>query len=72
VADEMVARLEQSGYQLRVLLEVDTLHGRARRKPRPVEDHELEAIGERLLSPPCQGAVRDAPVNEHEPFHGRF
>jgi len=46
VADEMIAGLEQLGDERTVGLEVDPVDGRIRRKAGPVEDDELELLGE--------------------------
>jgi hypothetical protein len=67
--DEVVARLELAGDELRVLLEVDTFHRRVGREPRPVEDGKLEPLGQWELSPPGCVASHDTSVNEEETFH---
>ena len=48
----MVARLEQLGDELGVGLEVDALDGRIRWETRPLENDELEAIGQRRPARP--------------------
>jgi hypothetical protein len=50
----------------RVLLEVDTAGVRAGRESWPVEDDELEFVGERTLRGPARVAVADAAVDESE------
>jgi hypothetical protein len=49
-----------------VLLEVDALDGRVRRKPRTVQDDELEFVRERPLRDPRRVPVPDAAVHEDE------
>ncbi len=68
----MVAGLEQLRDELRVRFEVDPLDGWVRRKPRPVENDELEPLGQRKLRAPGRAATDDTAVDEHEAFHRRF
>ena len=74
VAGEMVAPLEPLGDPAAVLLEVDRGDRRPGREAGPVEDNELETLGEGGLRRPGRGAVADAAVDEHESGprgHGR-
>ena len=67
--DEVVARAEQLRQPHRVRLEVHALDRRVRRKARPLQYHELEALGERALRAPRPGAADHAAVHEDETFH---
>jgi hypothetical protein len=69
VSDEVVSRLEQVRDERGVDVEVHALDGQPRRKPGPLEHHELEALRERLLRPPGRRTPDEAAVHEDEPLH---
>jgi hypothetical protein len=69
MADEVVAGLEAVRDQPRVDLEVDALDGRVGWEAGALKDDELEALRERLLRPPREGAADHAAVHENEPVH---
>src|SRR4051795_11396033 len=73
MADEMRLRLDELLEPDRLVLEVDALDVRSGRKAAPVRDHELEAVGERLLRAPGEFAVDDAAMHEEQarPAHVR-
>jgi F0F1-type ATP synthase assembly protein I len=62
----MGTRLEHLRDEARVRLEVDRLRLRVRRKPGPIEDDELEPLGQRQHRSPRRPPVRDAAVHEHD------
>src|SRR2546427_1384987 len=57
---------EQLHHEGRVLLEVDALDRRVRRRAGPVRDHEREPIRERELRLPRASPVADTAVDEDE------
>jgi len=69
MTDEVVSRLEQVGNESGVRLEVDAIRGRVRREPGPVDDDELEALGQRSLCRPGRATADDAPVHEDDSLH---
>ena len=71
VADEVVARLEQAGDELRVLGEVDAVDRRIRREARTFHHDQLEALGERGLCAPRSPSTDDTAVDEDETLHRR-
>ena len=52
-----------------VVLEVDPVDRRVRRKAWAFDEDELERVGERALRSPRPSAADDAPVHEHDPLH---
>jgi hypothetical protein len=48
---------------------VDAVDRRIRRKSGPVEDDELEPVGELTLGGQGSATSHDAPVDEHDPLH---
>ena len=62
----MGAAGERVGDEDGVLLEVDVVDGRVGRKARPLEDVELEPVGERALPAPGRPPAHDAAVDEDD------
>src|SRR5260370_38317394 len=62
--DQRRPRLEVPVEPDRLVLVVDGLDVRARRKPAPVRHYKLETLRERLLRGPGGSAVDDAAVDE--------
>lgn len=65
----MVTGAEQARDEIGVLLEIDTIYGRIRRKAGAIEDQELESPAQRKLPAPGRTSSDDAPVDEHQPLH---
>jgi hypothetical protein len=66
----LIARAERACNEMSVLLEVDTIYRRIRRKAGTVEDQELELPGQWKLPAPGRTPANDASVDKHEPLHG--
>lgn len=54
-----------------MFLEIHTVDERTRRKPGPIENHEVKLVRERSLLDPGGVPVADAPVDEDHPLHPR-
>src|SRR5919198_1931895 len=63
----MVAGTDDLADRRRLLLEVEPLLRRIRRIAGPVDDRELEPVGERPHRLPRRRAVADAPVHQDDP-----
>jgi hypothetical protein len=69
MTDQVITEAEQACDEFRVLLEVNAVYRRIRRKAGTVEDQELELLAQWKLSAPGRTSSNDASVDKHEPFH---
>jgi hypothetical protein len=68
----LIGGTEQACNEIGVLLEVDMIYRRIRRKAGTVEDQERELLAEWHLPAPGRTSSNDAPVDENERLHGRI
>jgi len=64
MSDEVGTIAQRLGNVARIDFEVFSIGWRAFTKSAAIQDAQCPAIGQRVLSPPCRCAARDAPVHE--------